>query len=140
MIICDSACAYVLTQGLTFPCGSLFRPLPKCTLGMYPAKALHDDRNSCIIPLMWQSVVGHDSLNLVFVGKQMKVEMRASHQQFCWFMGWIPHKTEMIGDMPRFWISHSAYSSVGHLININFGLPVWTSGLDLRKRTLCLHV
>jgi hypothetical protein len=110
MIICDSACAYVLTQGLTFPCGSLFRPLPKGTLGMYPAKALHDDRNSCIIPLMWQSVVGHDSLNLVFVGKQMKVEMRASHQQFCWFMGWIPHKTEMIGDMPRFWISHSAYS------------------------------
>jgi hypothetical protein len=31
-------------------------------------------------------------------------------------------------------------TSVGQLINANFGLPVWTSGLDLRKRTLCLHV
>jgi hypothetical protein len=59
---------------------------------------------------MWQSVVGHDYLNLVFLGKQMKVEIRASHQRFCWFMGWIPHKTELIGDVPRFRICHSAYS------------------------------
>jgi hypothetical protein len=106
----QSACDYALTKGLTFPCVSLCRPLPKGTLGMYPSKPLHDDGNSCIIPSMWQSVVGHDFLNLVFVGKQMKVEIRASHQRFYWFMGWIPHKTELLGDVPMFRICHSAYS------------------------------
>jgi hypothetical protein len=106
----QSACDYASTKGLTFPCGSLCRPLPKGTLGMYPYKALHDDGNSCIIPSMWQSVVGHDFLNLVFVGKQMKVQIRASNQRFCWFMGWIPHKTELLGDDPLFRICHSAYS------------------------------
>jgi hypothetical protein len=105
-----SACDYALTKGLTFPCVSLCRPLPKGTLGMYPAKPLHDDGNSCIIPSMWQSVVGHDYLKLLFLGKQMKVEIRASHQRFCWFMGWIPHKTELLREVPTFRICHSAYS------------------------------
>jgi hypothetical protein len=62
---------------------------------LYPTKVLHDDGNSCIIPSMWQSVVGHDLLDLVFVGKEMKIEVHASHQCFYWFMGWIPHKTEL---------------------------------------------
>jgi hypothetical protein len=99
----QSACDYALMKGLTFPCGSLCRPLPKGALGMYPTKALHDDGNLCIILLMWQSAVGHDFLSLVFVGKQMKVEIGTSHQHFCWFMGWIPHKTQLLGDVPMFW-------------------------------------
>jgi hypothetical protein len=56
----NAACVYALKKGITFPCASLCRPLPKGTLGMYPSKALHDDGNSCIIPSVWQSVVGHE--------------------------------------------------------------------------------
>ena len=89
------------------------RVFPKGTLGMYQTKTLHDDDNGAISPSLWSSIVGDDNTYLSFHGVNFEVKLVTSTFRFCWFMGWIPHKTTTTTTgrskkMAR--INHSAYT------------------------------
>ena len=60
-------------------------------------KELHDDGNAAIIPGMWTSVKGDRKVVLRFVGKGLNHFFRTSDRRLCWFYGWVPHKTEVLG-------------------------------------------
>ena len=64
----------------TMPCEALARVFPKGAVGMKRTKELHDDGNVAIIPGIWT------------------LYLRTTLRRFCWFYGWIPHKTEVLGD------------------------------------------
>ena len=92
-----------------FPVPRIF---PKGTIGMYKVKSLHDDENGALSPSIWASVVGHDDTVLTFYGVNFEVSFVTSTHRFCWFMGWVPHKssfesTNNYGDCLR--INHSSY-------------------------------
>ena len=82
----------------TMPCEALARVFPKGAVGMKRTKELHDDGNAAIIPGIWTSVTGDESVALRFQSKQFNVYLRTTRRRFCWFYGWIPHKTEVLGD------------------------------------------
>jgi hypothetical protein len=77
------------------PCQSLCRALSKGAVGLQQVKALHDDGNATIIPGVWTSVIGDSSVCLHFVGRGTNYYFSATTHQFCWFYGWVPHKTEV---------------------------------------------
>jgi hypothetical protein len=84
------------SKSLPLPCQSLCCPLPKGAVGIQRAKALHDDGNSALIPGMWTSLLGDEAVVLRFIGKHFNVCFRTTTFRFCWFMGWMPHKTELL--------------------------------------------
>ena len=95
---------------LFFPTARIF---PKGTLGMYYTKTMHDDDNGAVTPSVWQSVVGDDNIMLSFHGVDFEVGLVTTTHQFCWFMGWIPHKSSKILEQTENQvrrINHSAYS------------------------------
>jgi hypothetical protein len=92
-----AASDYGLSRSLPLPCQSLSRPLPKGAIGIQRTKALHDDGNSALIPGMWTSLLGDEAVVLRFIGEHFNVYFRTPTFRFCWFMGWIPHKTEVLG-------------------------------------------
>ena len=79
---------------------------------MYPTKSLHDDDNGAITPAMWTSVVGTEHVELCFRGMWLNVSITATQSRFCWFMGFVPHKTCRKEGSPDdvFRVCHSAYS------------------------------
>jgi hypothetical protein len=77
------------------PCSSLARPLPKGATGIQHCKELHDDGNAALIPGIWTSIRGDENVVLRFLGKNMNVYFKAADFRFCWFYGWVPHKTEI---------------------------------------------
>jgi hypothetical protein len=85
-------------KGANLPCVSLCRMLPKGAIGTQRVKELHDDGNAGVIPGIWTSVLGDESVVLRFMGRGMNSCFRASDRRFCWFYGWIPHKTEVFDD------------------------------------------
>jgi hypothetical protein len=91
-----AASDYGQSKSLPLPCQSLCRPLPKGAIGIQRTKALHDDGNSALIPGMWTSLLGDEAVVLRFIGKHFNVYFRTTTFRFCWFMGWIPHKTELL--------------------------------------------
>jgi hypothetical protein len=83
--------------------------LPKGDIGTQRVKELHDDGNDGIIPGIWTSVAGDERVVLRCLGR------------FCWFYGWVHHKTEVLDDptatckgqmgkMQR--VHHSAFSKL----------------------------
>jgi hypothetical protein len=93
----DEACKYadtILNKKLPFQ--SLCRPFPKGATGMQLSKELHDDGNAAIIPGLWTSVVGDPNVTLRFRGYGLDHYFAASNLRFCWFYGWVPHKTEYL--------------------------------------------
>ena len=93
-----AASDYGASKSLPLPCQSLCRPLPKGAIGIQRTKALHDDGNSALIPGIWTSLLGDEAVILRFVGRHFNVFFRTTTYRFCWFMGWIPHKTEVLED------------------------------------------
>ena len=93
-----------------FPVPQIF---PKGTLGMYPSKTLHDDENGALTPSVWLSVVGDEQTKLSFYGINFQLNLTVTTHQFCWFMGWIPHKSTRKVDnnnAPSLRICHLSYS------------------------------
>ena len=89
------------------------RALPKGTLGMYPSKTMHDDDNGAISPSIWTSVVGDDDTTLTFYGVNFEVSLSTTTNRFCWFMGWIPHKSKSKNPRQKrnnMRVNHSAYT------------------------------
>ena len=91
-------------------------PIPRCfpkgTVGMYATKSLHDDDNGALTPSFWSSVVGDSNVVLTFHGMKFEISITASTGRFCWFMGWIPHKSSLISEeIPpkKNRINHSSY-------------------------------
>jgi hypothetical protein len=106
-------------MSIPLPFQSLCRPLPKGAIGIQRTKALHDDGNSALIPGIWTSLLGDDVVVLWFAGQRFNISFRTMTSHFCWLMGWIPHKTEVLegptigskGYMPVVKrIHHSAFS------------------------------
>jgi hypothetical protein len=91
-----AASDYAISRSLPLPCQSLCRPLPKGAIGIQRTKALHDDGNSALIPGIWTSLLGDEAVVLRFIGRRFHVYFRTTTFRFCWFMGWIPHKTEVL--------------------------------------------
>jgi hypothetical protein len=85
-------------HGINLPCHNLDRPLPKGAMGLQLVKELHDDGNACVIPGIWTSVIGDDRVALKFFGAGINHHFQATNRRFCWFYGWIPHKSEVVGD------------------------------------------
>jgi hypothetical protein len=85
-------------KGHNLPCVSLCRVLPKGAIGTQQVKELHDDGNAGVIPGIWTSVVGDERVVLRFLGRGMNSFFRATDRRFCWFYGWVPHKTEVLDD------------------------------------------
>jgi hypothetical protein len=84
------------SKSLPLPCQSLCRPLSKGAVGIQRVKALHDDGNSALVPGAWTSLSGDEAAVFRFVGKHFNVSFRTTTFLFCWFMGWIPHRTEIL--------------------------------------------
>ena len=82
-------------KGYNLPCQSLCRPLPKGAVGIQRVKELHDDGNAAIIPGVWTSIIGDPTVCLRFVACRMNYFFTATDRRFCWFYGWVPHKTEV---------------------------------------------
>ena len=82
-----------------FPIPRIF---PKGTLGMYPTKSMHDNDNGAATPSIWMSVEGEDSTTLSFHGVDFEISLRATTHRFCWFMGWIPHKSTLTKNPKKF--------------------------------------
>jgi hypothetical protein len=91
-----AASDYGSSRLLPLPCQSLCCPLPKGAIGIQRTKALHDDGNSALIPGIWTSLLGDKAVVLRFVGRTFNINFRTTTFRFCWFMGWIPHKTEVL--------------------------------------------
>jgi hypothetical protein len=91
-----AASDYGTSKSLPLPYQSLCRPLPKGAIGIQRMKALHDDSNSALIPGMWTLLLGDEAVVFRFIGKDFNVCFRTTTFRFCWFMGWIPHKTELL--------------------------------------------
>lgn len=106
----SSACLYAESIDKRLPCRALSRPFPKGALGIQRTKDLHDDGNSAIIPGIWTSLRGDPNVVLRFVAKSFNVYFRTSDLRFCWFMGWIPHKTEVL--------LNPNYRSLGPMIKV----------------------
>lgn len=83
-------------MSIPLPFQSLCRPLPKGAIGIQRTKALHDDGNSALIPGIWTSLLGDDVVVLWFAGQRFNISFRTMTSHFCWLMGWIPHKTEVL--------------------------------------------
>lgn len=94
--------AVVMAQrhSIKLPFATLCRPLPKGACGLQSAKELHDDGNAAIIPGIWTSVVGNPDVFLRFLGRGLNVKLAATQHRFCWFYGWVPHKSEVNGLLP----------------------------------------
>ena len=93
-----------------FPIPRIF---PKGTLGMYPTKSMHNDDNGAATPSIWMSVEGEDSTTLSFHGVDFEISLRATTHRFCWFMGWIPHKSTSTTNIPKKnskRVNHSSYT------------------------------
>jgi hypothetical protein len=97
-----AASDYGSSRSLPLPCQSLCRPLPKGAIGIQRTKVLHDDGNSALIPGIWTSLLEDKTVVLRFVGRTFNIHFRTNTFRFCWFMGWIPHKTEVL-DHPTSW-------------------------------------
>jgi hypothetical protein len=93
-----AASDYGLSTSAPLPFQSLCRPLPKGNIGIQRTEALHDDGNSALIPGIWTSLLGDDAVVLRFIGQRFNIYFRTTTFRFCWFMGWIPHKTEVLED------------------------------------------
>ena len=87
------------TLKLTLPCQGASRLFPKGATGMMRTKSLHDDGNGALCPGIWTSVVGDPAVVLRFKTTQFNVHFKCTNYRFAWFMGWIPHMTEVAGDL-----------------------------------------
>jgi hypothetical protein len=105
-----NACKKADSLGNRLPCRDLCRPLPKGAIGLQKTKDLHDDGNSAVIPGIWTSVRGDDNVIFRFIGSDFNVFFRCSTNRFCWFVGWVPHKTEVL--------NQPAHRSLGKMINV----------------------
>jgi len=94
----QKACSMAASYGQSMPCASLCRALPKGAVGLQHVKELHDDGNAAVIPGVWTSVIGNETVSLKFLGRGMNYSLAATDLRFCWFYGWIPHKTEVRAD------------------------------------------
>ena len=95
----SAACKYSRqAHSQIMPCEALARIFPKGAVGTKRTKELHDDGNAAIIPGIWTSVTADDTVVLRFQSKDFNVFLRATTRRFCWFYGWIPHKTEVLED------------------------------------------
>lgn len=88
----SEACNLDLT--ISLPDG-IRRALPKGAIGFNRTKSLHDDGNAGIIPGIWSSHSHDKNVALHFFGRNMNVYLHTTMQRFCFFYGWIPHKTEI---------------------------------------------
>jgi hypothetical protein len=81
---------------------------------------------------MWTLLLGDEAVVLRFIGKHFNVCFRTTTFRFCWFVGWTPHKTELLENpatrlkgWPAFaqglheWMSSSAKCSIA-------GIASWT--------------
>jgi hypothetical protein len=84
------------SKSLPLPCQSLCRPLPKGAVGIQRAKASHNNGNSALIPGRWRLLLGDEATVLHFISEHFNVCCRTTTFRFCWFMGWIPHKMELL--------------------------------------------
>lgn len=82
-------------SGNNLPCSTLCRAFPKGATGLHRVKELHDDGNAAVIPGIWTSIIGDPDVCLRFIGRGMNHALSANTARFCWFYGWIPHKTEV---------------------------------------------
>jgi len=80
-------------HGLELPWSSLIRPFPKGSIGVHRYTPLHDDANGAVTPGVWTSLRGADDVYLNMAGHNMNINIRGTDRRFCWFMGWIPHRT-----------------------------------------------
>jgi hypothetical protein len=85
-----------ISRSLLLPCQSLSRPLPKGAIVIQRTKALHNDGNLSLIPGIWTSLLGDEAVALSFIGRHFNVHFSSTTFRFCWFMGWIPHKTGVL--------------------------------------------
>lgn len=93
------ACHYSETaNSQPLPIKTLCRPLPKGAIGVQRVKEMHDDGNAAIIPGVWTSLVGDETVVLQFSGLHWDVYFRTTTRRFCWFYGWIGHKTKVLND------------------------------------------
>ena len=92
------------------PCEALARIFPKGAVGTKRTKELHDDGNAAIIPGIWTSVTADEKVVLRFQSKQFNVFLRTTTRRFCWFYGWIPHKTELL--------ENPSYRSLGKMTKV----------------------
>jgi hypothetical protein len=98
-------------KSLPLLCRSLCRPLQKGAIGIQRTKALHNNGNSALIPGMWTLLLGDEAVVLRFIGKHFNVCFRTTTFRFHWFMGWIPHKMELLENLAsRSKAHHSAFS------------------------------
>jgi len=97
-----NACNYAESLSIELPCRSLARELPKGATGIQQCKELHDDGNAAIIPGIWTSIRGDNNVVLRFLGTNMNICFTTTEERFCWFLGWVPHKTEMREGLERF--------------------------------------
>ena len=124
----DEHCKYFLVP----------RIFPKGTVGMYNSKNLHDDKNGALTPSIWTSVVGKDGTTLTFYGVNFELSLDATEHRFCYFMGWIPHKTvckDVTKDIYKMRVNHSAYSKpeYEHLALVLFHKKLYTKTVSTMK-------
>jgi hypothetical protein len=64
--------------------------------GLQQVKELHDDGNAAIIPEIWTSLIGDETVVIRFCGCGFNMFFTCSANRFAWFYGWVlPHKTEV---------------------------------------------
>jgi hypothetical protein len=102
----SSTCLYAKSIVKRLPCHASCCPLPKGAIGIQRTKDLHNDGNLAVILGIWTSVWGDPNVVIRFVAKSFNIYFRTSDLRFCWFMGWIPHKTEVLLDQNLFTTQH----------------------------------
>jgi hypothetical protein len=120
----EEACKYGESVGKKLPCWSLCPLFPKGACGIQKTKVLHDGRNAGIIPGIWNSILGAPAGcgALQFISPNAEIFFCTSTNWFCWFYGWVPHKTKVlnapevqsfgqIGEVQR--VHHSCYTKPG---------------------------
>ena len=98
---------------------TISRPLPKGSVGLDLEKPLHDDGNACLCPGIWTNIKEdkNNTVDLFFIHKNFNLKLRASEGRIALFLGWIPHKTKVVGEKKQssdLRIHHTAYMKPEH--------------------------
>jgi hypothetical protein len=70
------ACKYLASLGNPLPFESACRPLPKGATGLQQVKELHDDGNAAVIPGIWTSLIGDETVVFRFYGRGIMLRRR----------------------------------------------------------------
>jgi hypothetical protein len=120
-----NACELEACMGHSLPLKSLCQTPPKGSVGLQCVKELHNDGNAAVIPGISMSVIGDPTVSLCFVGHGMNYllnyHLSMNHHRFCWFYGWIPHRTEVTGD-PSF-LAAGAMAELHQFITVHTQNP-----------------